>query len=205
MKKTLFLCLSALCLIGMPSCKKAMTKALNEISQSTGMDGSRSFDDAESLNSVKEMLMAKCNNEKMPIVNIFITEIQECSGRAQFINVSLLSADKSQIFSQNIDFSGNADPLKDGNVSAESEPIDLSGIDMDLIAKGIENAKALIPDGFTYKVLRMLDMNKDKTRITMALTKDGEETVTSAGQTSDVYYDAVFEIDNTTGKAVDMN
>ena len=39
----------------------------------------------------------------------------------------------------------------------------------------------------------------------MAVTKDGEETVTNAGQTSEVYYDANFDIDNATGKATDKN
>ena len=39
------------------------------------------------------------------------------------------------------------------------------------------------------------------TRITMAVTKNGEETVTNAGQTSEVYYDAEYDIDNASGKA----
>lgn len=192
-------------LVGMPSCKKAMKNVLNEISSSTGMDGSETFDNAETLNSVKEMLLSKCDTEKMPIYRIFITEIDECSGRAQTVNVGMLNADKTQTFYQNFYFNGEAMPINDGNDSADATPIDLSKLDMNVIAKGIENAKALIPEGYSYKVLRMLDLTNGTTRLTMALTKDGEETVSNAGQTSDVYYDAIYEIDNKTGEATDKN
>ena len=53
MKKLIFLLISACVMVGMPSCKKAMKNVLNEIGSSTGMDGSKTFDNAETLNSVK--------------------------------------------------------------------------------------------------------------------------------------------------------
>lgn len=117
----------------------------------------------------------------------------------------MLNADRTQTFYQNFYFNGEAMPVNDGNDSADATPIDLSALDMNVIAKGIENAKALIPEGYSYKVLRMLDLTNGTTRLTMALTKDGEETVSNAGQTSDVYYDAIYEIDNKTGEATDKN
>lgn len=205
MKKLIFLLTSVCLLAGMSSCKKAMKNVLNEISSSTGMDGSKTFDNAETLNSVKDMLLSKCDTGKMPIYRIFITEVDECSGRAQFVTVSMLNADKTQTFYQNFNFNGEAMPVNDSSDSADVTPVELSALDMNTIAKGIENAKALIPEGYSYRTLRMLDLTNGTTRLTMALTKDGEETVTSAGQTSEVYYDAIYEIDNNTGKATDKN
>ena len=205
MKKVIFLLISACLMVGMPSCKKTMKNVLNEISSSTGLDGSKTFDNAETLNSVKEMLLSKCDTEKMPIYRIFITEVDECSGRAQFVNVSMLNADKTQTFYQNFYFDGEAMPINDNRDSADATPINLSALDMNVIAKGIENAKELIPEGSSYKALRMLELGNGTTRLTIALTKDGEETVTSAGQTSEVYYDAIYEIDNKTGEATDKN
>ncbi|MDE5689649.1 MAG: hypothetical protein K2I38_03020, partial [Duncaniella sp.] len=74
-----------------------------------------------------------------------------------------------------------------------------------MIAKGIEDAKSQIPEGYTYRTVRNLLIEDGTTRITIAVTKDGEETVTNAGQTSEVYYNADFEINNATGKATDKN
>lgn len=66
-------------------------------------------------------------------------------------------------------------PVKDNGDSADVTPIDLSTLDMNIIANGIENAKALIPEGYSYKALRMLDLGNGTTRLTIALTKDGEK------------------------------
>ena len=68
-------------------------------------------------------------------------------------------------------------------------------------SKGIEDAKSQIPEGYTYKTVRNMIIKDGVTRITMAVTKNGEETVTNAGQTSEVYYDAEYDIDNASGKA----
>jgi len=67
-------------------------------------------------------------------------------------------------------------PVKDNGDSADVTPIDLSTLDMNIIANGIENAKALIPEDYSYKALRMLDLGNGTTRLTIALTKDGEKT-----------------------------
>lgn len=205
MKKVLFIIISACLLVGMPSCKKAMKNMLNEIGNSTGANGSKDISDIQTLNDIKETLVSKCDTEKMPVYTIDLYESEECTGRALLASVKLVSADKTQTYYQNFYFNGNISSLNDSSDNPDVTPIDLKALDMNMISKGIEDAKSMIPDGYTYKLIRNMSIRSDITLITMALTKVGEETVTNAGQTSEVYYDAKFEIDNSTGKASEQN
>lgn len=143
----------------------------------------------------------------MPIYRISFFENEECSGRSPLYNVSMLNADGTQAYYQNFYVNGDAQPLNDNGIpDCETvEPINLANLDMNIIIKGINNAKVLIPDGYKFRVVRQLTINPETTDLTMALTKVGEETVSNAGQTSEVYYDAVYEINNRTGEAIDKN
>lgn len=201
MKKILLLLISACLMVGMPSCKKAMKNVLNEIGHSTGMDGSKEIADAQSLVDIKEILLSKCDTEKMPVYAISIFESEECTGRALHTTVYLVNADKTQTYYQSFFFNGEVSKLNDNSADPTVSPIDLKALDMNMISKGIEDAKSQTPEGYTYKTVRNMLIKDGETRITMAVTKDGEETVTNAGQTSEVYYDAEYDIDNATGKA----
>lgn len=205
MKKVLLLIISACLMVGMPSCKKAMKNMLNEIGHSTGVDGSKEIADVQSLVDVKEMLLSKCDTEKMLVYTINLFESEECTGRALFVNVYLVNADKTQTYNQSFFFNGEVSKLDDNSDDPAVSPIDLKALDMNMIAKGIEDAKSQIPNGYTYKTVRNMTIKDGVTSITMAVTKDGQETVTNAGQTSEVYYDAVYNIDNATGKATEVS
>ena len=205
MKKVLFLLVSVCLLAGMSSCKRTINKMLNEATQSSAFDNAKDIPDVRTLNDVKEMLLSKCDTEKMPVYAIGLFEIEELSGKALFANVKMLNADRTQTYSQNFQFDGEVSALDSSSDKPNKSPIDLKTLDMNMIAKGIEDAKSQIPEGYTYRTVRNLLIEDGTTRITIAVTKDGEETVTNAGQTSEVYYNADFEIDNATGKATDKN
>lgn len=203
MKKFLFIAMALCLLIGMPSCKKAVKGLLSD----AGMDGSKSFADIEVLNDVKQNLISKCDTTKMPIYKIFFFENEECSGRSPMYSIFMVNAEGTQSYTQSFFFNGDAASINDdGQPSCEDvEHINLAELDMNKIVKGIDNAKSLIPDGYKFRVVRQLTINPDITELTMALTKVGEETVSNAGQTSEVYYDALYEINNKTGEAIDKN
>ena len=205
MKKVLLLLVSVCLLAGMSSCKRTINKMLNEATQSSAFDNAKDIPDVRTLNDVKEMLLSKCDTEKMPVYAIGLFEIEELSGKALFANVKMLNADRTQTYSQNFQFDGEVSALDSSSDKPNKSPIDLKTFDMNMIAKGIEDAKSQIPEGYTYRTVRNLLIEDGTTRITIAVTKDGEETVTNAGQTSEVYYNADFEIDNATGKATDKN
>lgn len=205
MKKVLLLLVSVCLLAGMSSCKRAINKMLNEATQSSAFDNAKDIPDVRTLNDVKEMLLSKCDTEKMPVYAIGLFEIEELSGKALFANAKMLNADRTQTYSQNFQFDGEVSALDSSSDKPNKSPIDLKALDMNMIAKGIEDAKSQIPEGYTYRTVRNLLIEDGTTRITIAVTKDGEETVTNAGQTSEVYYNADFEIDNATGKATDKN
>ncbi len=205
MKKVLLLLVSVCLLAGMSSCKRTINKMLNEATQSSAFDNAKDIPDVRTLNDVKEMLLSKCDTEKMPVYAIGLFEIEELSGKALFANVKMLNADRTQTYSQNFQFDGEVSALDSSSDKPNKSPIDLKALDMNMIAKGIEDAKSQIPEGYTYRTVRNLLIEDGTTRITIAVTKDGEETVTNAGQTSEVYYNADFEIDNATGKATDKN
>ena len=205
MKKFLFILISACLLVGMPSCKRAMKNALNQITNTAGVDGSKDISDIKTLNEVKETLLSKCDNKAMAVYEVYLHEDEECTGKGQMYTVSLINADKTQGYSQTFFFNGEVGELSDSSLLSDVTPLDLNALDMNLIAKGIEDAKSQIPEGYTFKTVRNISINDGVSQITMALTKDGEETITNAGQTSEVYYDAKFDIDNATGKATDKN
>lgn len=205
MKKFLFILISACLIAGMPSCKRAMKNALSEISRSTGLDGTKDISELNTLNEVKETLLSKCDVKAMPIYEINLFETEECTGRSLIFTVDLVNADKTQAYSQGFYFNGEVGKLSDSSSDPNVIPLDLNTLDMNMIIKGIEDAKSQIPKGYTYKTVRNIRIKNGVSHLTMAVTKDGEETVTNAGQTSEVYYDAEFDIDNATGKATDKN
>lgn len=205
MKKVIFLFLSACLLVGMPSCKKAMKKMLNETMQTSVLDQAKDISDIETLNEVKETLVSKCDTEKMPVYQILLHEIEELSGKSLGPVISMVNADKTQAYSQSFFFDGRVSELDSNSDKTDVSPINLKELDMNMIVKGIEDAKSQIPEGYTYRAVRNMIIKDGATMIIMALTKDGEETVTNAGQTSEVYYDAHFDIDNSTGNATDKN
>ena len=205
MKKFLFIFISACLLVGMSSCKRAMKNALNQINNTAGVDGSKDISDIKTLNEVKETLLSKCDNKSMAVYEVYLHEDEECTGKGQMYTVSLVNADKTQGYAQTFFFNGEVGELSDSRLLSDVTPLDLNALDMNLIAKGIEDAKSQIPEGYTFKTVRNISINDGVSQITMALTKDGEETITNAGQTSEVYYDMKFDIDNATGKATDKN
>ena len=205
MKKIFFIFISACLLVGMSSCKRAMKNALTQITNTAGVDGSKDISDIKTLNEVKETLLSKCDNKAMAVYEVYLHEDEECTGKGQMYTVSLINADKTQGYSQTFFFNGEVGELSDSSLLSDVTPLDLNALDMNLIAKGIEDAKSQIPEGYTFKTVRNISINDGVSQITMALTKDGEETITNAGQTSEVYYDAKFDIDNATGKATDKN
>lgn len=206
MKKVLFLLISACLLVGMPSCKKAMKKMLDGVSQTVGADGKKDIADVQTLNDIKEMLLSKCDTEKMPIMEINIIEDEECTGRTGDAIVYLTDADKTQTYQQRFTLDGTVGDLRDWSSSkSNAKPIDLKALDMNMIVKGIEDAKSTIPEGYTFKAVQHIFIKDGVSKLLLALTKDGEETISNAGKTSEVYYKANYDIDNATGKATDMN
>ena len=178
---------------------------LNEAMQTSVLDQAKDISDIETLNEVKETLLSKCDTEKMPIYEIMLHESEELSGKSLGPNISLVDADRTQVYTQGFCFDGTVSELTTSIRKPDVTPIDLKALDMNMIVKGIEDAKSQIPEGYTYRTVRNITINDGVTAITIALTKDGEETVTNAGQTSEVYYDARYDIDNVTGKAIDKN
>lgn len=205
MKKVIFLLLSACLLAGMPSCKRAIDKLMNDTAQSPMLDKAKDISDIKTLDEVKETLISKCDNEKMPVYSISLYEIEELSGKALFAVAAMVDAERTQTYSQNFGFDGDVSALETSIEKPDVTPIDMKSLDMGMIIKGIENAKSLIPEGYTFKTVRNMIIKDGKTRISLAVTKDGEETITNAGQTSEVYYEANYDIDNATGVATDKN
>lgn len=205
MKKVIFLLLSACLLAGMPSCKRAMDKLMNDTAQSPMLDKAKDISDIKTLDEVKETLISKCDNEKMPVYSISLYEIEELSGKALFAVAGMVDAERTQTYSQNFGFDGDVSALETSIEKPDVTPIDMKSLDMGMIIKGIENAKSLIPEGYTFKTVRNMIIKDGITRISLAVTKDGEETITNAGQTSEVYYEANYDIDNATGVVTDRN
>lgn len=205
MKKVLLLILSACVLAGMPSCKKAMRNMINDMTAPEIEDNSKPIDDVKTLNEAKELLLTKGSDNTMPINFISMYETEEFTGKTDIVNVCYMNEDKSQTFSQKYFFDGEVSALDNAIDRASAAPLDLKNLDMNMIAKGIEEAKTMIPEGYTYRLVNNITIKDGITKLTLSVTKDGEETITSGGQTSEVYYQANYEIDNATGAATDKN
>ena len=76
--------------------------------------------------------------------------------------------------------------------------LDLGKIDAAKYTKIIEDAKALIPKGYTYKSVDSFSANtfdKAPMELTLNVVEEGKETVTNAGRTSIVFYELNYTVD----------
>ena len=79
----------------------------------------------------------------------------------------------------------------------EYPALELDKLDAAKYTKIIEDAKALIPKGYTYKSMESFEMNtfdKSPMELVFNVVEEGKETVTNAGKTSTVYYQLRYSV-----------
>lgn len=172
--------------------------------------------EADSYARALEHVAKHLDTGEFKIHHILFSEGEALSDRLFFVSVSMIDRD-DRTFTQTFYLDGRAP----GNLSADNgirKPeyettvgIDLASLDPQQIAAQIAEARTTLPEGYTFKSVSMyevtetipsgnalLDRGKQfgthETRFVMNFTEDGKEKVSSAGQTSLVYYQATASV-----------
>lgn len=164
-----------------------------------------------------ELTKKSVDTDKFKIYSLSIMEGETLSDNLFLVTVKLVNRD-NRAFSQSYYMNGLAPTdLRDVQSTFEAPEyettvgIDLASLDPQQIAAQIAEARTTLPEGYTFKSVSMyevtetipsgnalLDRGKQfgthETRFVMNFTEDGKEKVSSAGQTSLVYYQATASV-----------
>lgn len=169
-------------------------------------------DSAESYVKAVDMLKEKVDQTKFKVFAIRFNEREELSNDLSSISLDMVNAD-NYAFRQAYYMDGRVGPMNDYSSGvnvvdyAKIKGIDLAKIDPAAIGRQIEEAKLLIPEGHTFKSVSVYEINEELPRSTAMLnrgkeigaqkaefkicfTEDGNETETSGGQVTHLYYEA---------------
>ena len=164
------------------------------------------MDSDEATQLIVETLEKNINFDEWKIYEIRWMEADELENNLTVLFVEMVNK-AGDCFSQTFTLSG---PGK-GNISDQDEAGGLSGkLDFE-IRKQYEEAKAMIPENYTFKSIgdyliqetvpsgnEFLDRNKTfgevKAEFSMNITENGKEIVESAGKKSVQYYEVTFNV-----------
>ena len=161
--------------------------------------------EADSYARALEHVAKHLDTEEFKIYHILFSEGEALSDRLFFVSVSMIDRDDRAPGNPSAD-NGIRKPEYETTVG-----IDLASLDPQQIAAQIAEARTTLPEGYTFKSVSLyevtetipsgnalLDRGKQfgthETRFVMNFTEDGKEKVSSAGQTSLVYYQATASV-----------
>lgn len=209
MNKFLILLTAAVFTLCATSCDK-LSKAADSLAKTASeTTGGENFSTSEGLNAVIKSL-EKNNGDKFHITRIQMSEDDEFSGKTTGWSLNLVD-ENSQVYTQYFHTDGNVGDLKtriNSRITPEtwdSPHLTPSEINVDAIIKALDEIKSMTPDGYTFKSIARLNIEPEEINVSTRITKNGEETVTNAGKTQEVYYEGSYSINPKTWKVTDNN
>ena len=194
--KVLVLALAALVLT---SCSEVASKL-----------GGVKTDSPEVVDKAKELVKANFDPAKWKVVSVDWSEgigQDELTGKVTSIRFYMIDKDGKawqQTFIASTGWTaGDLDDTSFAKGDKYDDPKEYPALDLDKFdaakyTKMVEDAKALIPKGYTFKSVDSFSMNTyDKAPMKMVINvvEEGKETVSNAGKTSIVYYELDYSID----------
>lgn len=171
--------------------------------------GGMKTDSTEVLDKAKELAKANFDPAKWKIVSVDWGEgvgDDELTGTVSSIRFYVIDKDGrawQQSFSAALGWkASDLDDTSFATGDKYDDPKDCPALDLDKFdaakyTKIIEDAKALIPKGYTYKSLDDFSMNtydESPIRLTLNVVEEGKEAVSNAGRTSIVYYELNYTV-----------
>lgn len=193
--RIIFLALAALFMVSCDNVKSAL--------------GGMKTDSTEVLDKAKELGKANFDPAKWKIVSVDWGEgvgDDELTGTVSSIRFYVIDKDGrawQQSFSAALGWkASDLDDTSFATGDKYDDPKDCPALELDKFdaakyTKIIEDAKALIPKGYTYKSLDDFSMNtydESPIRLTLNVVEEGKETVSNAGRTSIVYYELNYTV-----------
>lgn len=173
--------------------------------------GGMKTDSPEVFEKAKELAKANFDPSKWKIVSVDWSEgigKDELTGKVSSIRFYMIDNDGKawqQSFSAQLGWkAGDLDDTSFAKGDKYKDPkeypaLDLEKTDAAKITKVIEDAKAMIPKGYKFKSLGRFSMNtydSEAIELVLNVVEEGKETVSNAGQTSIVFYELRYTVDD---------
>ena len=173
--------------------------------------GGMKTDSPEVFEKAKELAKANFDPSKWKIVSVDWSEgigKDELTGKVSSIRFYMIDNDGKawqQSFSAQLGWkAGDLDDTSFAKGDKYKDPkeypaLDLEKADGGKIAKGIEDAQAMIAKGYKFKSLGRFSMNtydSEAIELVLNVVEEGKETVSNAGQTSIVFYELRYTVDD---------
>lgn len=173
--------------------------------------GGTKTDSPEVLEKAKELAKSQFDASKWKIVSVDWSEgigQDELTGKVSSIRFYMIDKDGKawqQTFIAQLGWkAGDLDDTSFAKGDKYDDPKEYPALDLDKFdaakyTKIIEDAKALIPKGYTYKSVDCFSMNtynKVPMELVLNVVEEGKETVSNAGKTSIVFYELNYTVDD---------
>ena len=167
--------------------------------------GGTKTDSPEVLEKAKELAKSQFDASKWKIVSV---DWSELTGKVSSIRFYMIDKDGKawqQTFIAQLGWkAGDLDDTSFAKGDKYDDPKEYPALDLDKFdaakyTKIIEDAKALIPKGYTYKSVDCFSMNtynKVPMELVLNVVEEGKETVSNAGKTSIVFYELNYTVDD---------
>ncbi len=197
-------------MLGSTSCDK-LTKAASSITEAVSDVASNGvkFSTTEGLNTIVKSL-EKNNSEQFHIYGIRMIENDEFSGSTNDWSLELVDKN-DQVYNQCFYADGRVGDL-DTRMNSKISPrkwdspyLTPDKINVEALVKALDEIKAMTPEGYTFKSISDINIESKEIRVYMRVTKDGEETVTNAGKTQQIYYEGSYIINPETWEITEKN
>jgi len=166
------------------------------------------MDTAEAVQRVFDTYAANVDTTQYKPIEIKWYEIDKLSNELMYMNIESVSKDDNKVYSQSSKIAGDNQAAGEIELSKYKNRttydfekltwISLSDIDVDVIVKQIEDAKAQIPEEYIFKsvseyTIEVNQRSKElKSEFEIRLTKRGEPTETRGRQIITNYYEVEF-------------
>ena len=170
--------------------------------------GGTKTDSPEVLEKAKELAKSQFDASKWKVVSVDWSEGIELTGKVSSIRFYMIDKDGKawqQTFIAQLGWkAGDLDDTSFAKGDKYDDPKEYPALDLDKFdaakyTKIIEDAKALIPKGYTYKSVDCFSMNtynKVPMELVLNVVEEGKETVSNAGKTSIVFYELNYTVDD---------
>ena len=173
--------------------------------------GGTKTDSPEVLEKAKELAKSQFDASKWKIVSVDWSEgsgQDEVMGKVSSIRYYMIDKDgkawQQTFIAQRGWKAGDLDDTSFAKGDKYDDPKEYPALDLDKFdaakyTKIIEDAKALIPKGYTYKSVDCFSMNtynKVPMELVLNVVEEGKETVSNAGKTSIVFYELNYTVDD---------
>lgn len=198
MKNFQKVCMLAFAAILLAACSKSALKDL----------GGVKMDTESAVEKAKSIAADNIKPDQWKVISLSWSEgsgRDELTNNISFISYEMVDKD-GRVWDQSFmsDLGWKASELSDAgwekwhkDLNAKDVPaIDMANLNPADILKDIDAAKALIPEGYEFKSVDMLEINTyddPKVSIKLNVVEKGKETVSNAGQTSTVFYELSFK------------